>query len=338
MVRADLNKRAGEVAGMFDEVAGGYDRTNSVLSFGLDGLWRAATVRAAAPLGGERVLDLAAGTGASSAALSRGGATVVAADFSPGMIEVGRRRHPDIEFVEADAAALPFDDAEFDVVTISFGLRNVEDPRAALAEMSRVLKPGGRVVVCEFSTPRLPIFRTAYDAYLRVVMPAVVRLASSNSAAYGYLAESIRDWPDQETLSRWLRGAGFSRVAHRDLTLGVVALHRGRKPAAVRRHRRASADTTAGSAGDTATGSTPVTPMVEPTTTPVAPPQPAPADPDAPAAPDGEVVTGSEAAPIVLPTITPAEPAASASSDDDRAGGGAADAHHDRPADPGSDA
>ena len=147
------------------------------------------------------------------------------------MIEVGRRKHPGITFVEADAMNLPFADNEFDAVTISFGLRNIEDPKKALGEMFRVLKPGGRLVVCEFSKPPRAIFRAGYTAYMRFIMPAVVDAASSNPEAYTYLADSIRDWPDQVTLSQWIRGAGFTRVAYRNLTVGVVALHRGHKPA-----------------------------------------------------------------------------------------------------------
>jgi demethylmenaquinone methyltransferase/2-methoxy-6-polyprenyl-1,4-benzoquinol methylase len=230
MSKADMNKRSGEVAGMFDGVAKHYDRTNTVLSAGNAVLWRMAMVRALAPVAGERVLDLAAGTGTSSAALARTGARVVAVDFSPGMIEEGRKRHKKIEFVEADVQRLPFGDNEFDGVAISFGLRNVEDPKAALSEMYRVLKPGGRVVICEFSKPPIAILRAGYWAYLKYVMPLVVDRTSSNPAAYGYLAESIREWPDQGELSQWMRAAGFIRVAYRNLTGGVVALHRGRKP------------------------------------------------------------------------------------------------------------
>jgi demethylmenaquinone methyltransferase / 2-methoxy-6-polyprenyl-1,4-benzoquinol methylase len=166
------------------------------------------------------------------------------------MIEEGRRRHPSIEFVEADAEALPFPDDSFDAVTISFGLRNVNRPQVALEEMYRVLKPGGRVVICEFSTPPVAVVRFGYAVYLRVILPVVTRLTSTNASAYAYLRESIDDWPDQGTLSAWLRGVGFARVAHRDLTFGVVALHRGRKPvdAAVRAsatRRRASRERTA---------------------------------------------------------------------------------------------
>jgi len=218
---------------MFDGVARRYDRTNSVLSLGNSFMWRLATVRAIAPQRGERILDVAAGTGTSSAPLARAGAQVTAVDISPGMIALGRRKHPKVEFVEGDAMKLPFDEGTFDAVTISFGLRNVADPKKALEEMFRVLKPGGRLVICEFSTPPRAIFRAGYTAYLKYVMPKVVEVTSSDSEAYGYLADSIWDWPDQGTLSQWIRGAGFSRVAYRNLTTGVVALHRGRKPVTV---------------------------------------------------------------------------------------------------------
>ncbi len=229
--RADMEKRPDEVSGMFDDVARGYDRTNDLLSVGNSILWRIATVKAIAPQAGERVLDVAAGTGTSSAAIARSGAKVVAVDFSPGMIAEGRRRHPGIEFVEADAMRLPFGDEEFDAVTISFGLRNIADPIVALGEMYRVLKPGGRLVVCEFSHPVNPLMRVGYEGWMKVAMPVLAKLASSNPDAYRYLVESIRQWPAQQTLSQWIRGVGFARVAYRNLTGGVVALHRGRKPA-----------------------------------------------------------------------------------------------------------
>ncbi len=225
-----MEKQPDEVSGMFDGVARHYDRTNAIMSVGNAQFWRAATVRAVDPRSGERILDVAAGTGTSSAALARTGATVVALDFSAGMVEEGRRRHPELEFVEADAETLPFGDDEFDAVTISFGLRNVEHPKTALAEMYRVLKPGGRLVVCEFSKPPRALFRTGYAAYMKFVMPVVAAVASSNKDAYGYLRESIQQWPDQGTLTQWIRGVGFTRVAYRNLTAGVVALHRGHKP------------------------------------------------------------------------------------------------------------
>jgi len=231
--RADLGKDPSRVSGMFDEVAAGYDRTNTVLSLGQDRLWRVATTRAVAPRPGQRILDLAAGTGASSVSLARSGAEVVAGDFSRGMIAEGRRRHggiPNLSFVEADAMALPFDDDAFDVVTISFGLRNVNDPRAALAEMLRVTAPGGKLVICEFSHPQSAVFAGLYRFYNDRVLPVVAKTVSSNADAYDYLNESIRDWPDQKTLSGWIRDAGWQTVAHRDLTFGIVALHRAVKP------------------------------------------------------------------------------------------------------------
>ncbi len=240
MATADLNKQPDEVSAMFDEVARKYDRTNAVLSVGNSWLWRFHTVRAIAPIEGERILDIAAGTGTSSAAIARSGAEVVAVDFSPGMIEVGKKKHPTIDFIEADAMALPFSANEFDAVTISFGLRNIKDPRKALKEMYRVLKPGGRIVVCEFSHPSRAVLKAGHGVYLKHVVPFVAGFSSSNPDAYTYLAESINDWPDQATLSQWLRGAGFTRVAHRNLTSGVVALHRGHKPARTPRAKAAA--------------------------------------------------------------------------------------------------
>ncbi|MGK9147569.1 demethylmenaquinone methyltransferase [Plantibacter flavus] len=233
MNRADLSKQPEQVSAMFDDVSTKYDRMNAVLSVGNDALWRVATTRAVGPAAGERILDLAAGTGTSSASLARNGAHVVAADFSPGMIAVGRAKYADrrdIEFVEADATKLPFGDEEFDATTISFGLRNVVRPKDALAEMLRVTKPGGRIVICEFSTPTLAPMRAAYNLYLDRVMPLVAGVASSNAEAYTYLNDSIRAWPSQPELAGWLREAGYEQVAYRNLTGGIVALHRGLKP------------------------------------------------------------------------------------------------------------
>jgi demethylmenaquinone methyltransferase/2-methoxy-6-polyprenyl-1,4-benzoquinol methylase len=158
----------------------------------------------------------------------------VAADFSPGMIEVGRRRQagmPNIVFVEADATKLPFGDEEFDAVTISFGLRNVNEPKLALAEFFRVAKPGGRLVICEFSHPPAP--SCARVPRVPALRDAAARAASSsNDTAYEYLNESINAWPDQRTLAGWIRDAGWVDVEWRNLTMGVVALHRARKPLA----------------------------------------------------------------------------------------------------------
>ncbi|WP_347755955.1 class I SAM-dependent methyltransferase [Agrococcus sp. ProA11] len=230
MSRADMQKDPNEVAGMFDATAKRYDLLNSLLSGGNDKLWRIHMQRAVRPKPGERILDVAAGTGASAAPMAKAGALVTALDLSQGMIEEGRKRHPDIEFVHGTAEELPFEDDTFDAVTISFGLRNVQNPRAALSEFLRVLKPGGRVVICEFSQPPVNVVRRSYELYLRTLLPGMARAASSNPESYRYLVESIRAWPEQEVLSQWIRTAGFTRVAHRNLTMGVVALHRGRKP------------------------------------------------------------------------------------------------------------
>lgn len=231
MTRAFLDKDPAEVAAMFDEVAPRYDLTNTVLSLGQDRRWRRA-VRAALDLRpGQRVLDLAAGTATSSGALARTGADVVGCDFSLGMLRVGRQAgHERVDLVAGDALRLPFTDAAFDAVTISFGLRNTADPSRALGELLRVTRPGGRLVVCEFSAPTWPPFRTAYTEYLIRALPPLARRVSSDPAAYAYLAESIRAWPDQPGLARLLQDAGWARVAWRNLSGGIVALHRGFRP------------------------------------------------------------------------------------------------------------
>ena len=210
---------------MFDAVARRYDLTNTVLSLGQDRGWRTAVRAAIAPGAGERILDLAAGTGVSTAALSP--AYAVACDFSLGMLGAGTREVPK---VAGDALRLPFRDGAFDAVTISFGLRNTADPGAALRELARVTRRGGRLVVCEFSTPTFGLFRTVYLEYLMKALPVVARRVSSNPVAYEYLAESIRAWPDQPALAALLAGAGWRDVAWRNLTGGIVALHRARRP------------------------------------------------------------------------------------------------------------
>lgn len=230
MTRAQLDKKAVDVASMFDTVAEKYDLTNDVLSLGQDRRWRRAVVKAVAARQGERVLDIAAGTGTSSEPWADQEIQVVPADFSLGMLKVGRRRRPDMAFTAADALALPFADASFDVVTMSFGLRNVQDTEAALREFQRVTKPGGRLVICEFSQPVNTPFRTVYTEYLMRLLPQIARRTSSNPESYVYLAESIRAWPDQAALAAIIERAGWARVGWQNLTGGVVALHTAVKP------------------------------------------------------------------------------------------------------------
>lgn len=211
---------------MFDEVAPRYDVTNDVLSMGQDRLWRRATARALALGPGDRVLDIAAGTGTSSEPMANAGVNVVPADFSIGMLHVGRRRRPDLPFLAADAMRLPFADGAFDAVTMSFGLRNVADPTQALVEFRRVTRPGGRLVVCEFSQPVNAAFRRIYLRYLMGALPPVARRVSSNPDSYVYLAESISVWPDQRALAEMVQAAGWHDVEWRNLSGGIVALHR----------------------------------------------------------------------------------------------------------------
>lgn len=211
---------------MFDAVARRYDLTNDVLSLGQDRRWRREVLDALAPRPGERVLDLAAGTGTSSQPFVDAGATVVPCDFSLGMLQVGKRAKPGLPFTAGDGTELPFRAATFDAVTISFGLRNIVDPLAGLRELRRVTKPGGRIVVCEFSHPTWRPFRTLYDEYLMRTLPPVARAMSSSPDAYVYLAESIRAWPDQRGLAVMMTEAGWVAPAWKNLTGGIVALHR----------------------------------------------------------------------------------------------------------------
>jgi demethylmenaquinone methyltransferase/2-methoxy-6-polyprenyl-1,4-benzoquinol methylase len=229
VARADLHKRPEEVQAMFDDVAKRYDITNDILSLGQDRRWRTAVLAAVDARAGQRILDLAAGTGTSSQPFAYAGAYVVPCDFSLGMLQVGKQARGHLPFVAGDATRLPFADDSFDAVTISFGLRNIVDPDAGLREMLRVTKPGGTLVVCEFSSPTWAPFRTLYVEYLMRALPTVARTVSSNPEAYVYLAESIRAWPDQPGLSQRIEDAGWSRCEWRNLSGGIVALHRARK-------------------------------------------------------------------------------------------------------------
>ncbi|MFC0676188.1 demethylmenaquinone methyltransferase [Brachybacterium hainanense] len=230
MSRADLEKKPHDVAGMFDSIAGRYDIMNDVAALGQVRGWRRAMVASLDLRSGDTVLDLAAGTGTSTAAIEAAGARVVAADFSLGMMREGRRRQPHLPFIGADAQRLPFADDAFDAAVISFALRNVQDPRAGLAEMVRVVRPGGAVVVCEFSTPSNALFRRVYRKYLMRAIPAVASRLASQSDAYSYLSESILAWPDQDELREWFGGAGLVGTQYKNLSGGIVALHRGYVP------------------------------------------------------------------------------------------------------------
>ena len=230
MSKADLSKKPQQVAEMFDGVAKSYDKANDLLSFGSARIWRRKVAKLVNSQPGQIILDLAAGTGSSSAVFLREGVRVVAADFSRGMLEEGRKRHRDIEFVFADASALPFADKEFDTVTISFGIRNVEKTELALGEMFRVLKPGGKLVVCEFSRIPNRFLHSLYRFYLRKILPGLSALVSKTPEAYSYLAESIDVWPSQQELLKIIESAGFESVGYINQTFGIVAIHSGFRP------------------------------------------------------------------------------------------------------------
>lgn len=230
MSKATLEKMPKDVAKMFDAVGEKYDITNTVLSFGQDRVWRRRTRERLDLKSGELVLDLAAGTAVSTEELAKSGAWCVACDFSQGMLAAGK--HRDVPKVCGDGMKLPFADNTFDAVTISYGLRNIHDFRAGLAEMARVTKPGGRLTVAEFSTPTVPVFKTVYKEYLMRLLPPVARLVSSNPDSYEYLADSIRAWPNQEDLAKAINENGWENAGWQNLTFGIVALHSATKPAA----------------------------------------------------------------------------------------------------------
>jgi demethylmenaquinone methyltransferase / 2-methoxy-6-polyprenyl-1,4-benzoquinol methylase len=229
MTRASLDKQPADVAAMFDRTAERYDLLNDLLSGGQDRIWRKAVAKAVDARPGERVLDLAAGTGTSSESFMTYGTRVIACDFSQGMLKVGVQRRGQgkdgLTFVAGDALRLPFQDGSFDAVTISFGLRNVADVDQALREMRRVTRPGGRILVCEFSTPPNPVVRFGYRQHLTHGLPLIAKV-SSNPESYGYLGESILAWPDQPALAAMLREAGWTSAKWRNLSFGVAAMHK----------------------------------------------------------------------------------------------------------------
>jgi demethylmenaquinone methyltransferase/2-methoxy-6-polyprenyl-1,4-benzoquinol methylase len=229
VARANLNKDPDDVSKMFDGVANRYDFLNDLLSLGRTKVWRKVVTSIIGPKPGLKILDIAAGTGSSTRPLVDAGADVTALDFSAGMIEIGRKRHKDIKFVQGDALNLPFEENVFDVTTISFGLRNTSNIDSALKDSLRVTKPGGKIVIAEFSHPSNSIFRFIYLNYLMKAIPIISKKISKNPDAYVYLAESIRAWPDQEGLASKMRDAGWKSVAWQDLTFGIVAVHIGFK-------------------------------------------------------------------------------------------------------------
>ena len=229
MARANLNKDPDDVSRMFDGVANRYDFLNDLLSLGRTKAWRRVVTTIIGPKPGIKILDIAAGTGASTRPLVDAGADVIAVDFSAGMINVGKKRNKDIKFVQGDALNLPFEDNSFNVTTISFGLRNTSNINLALKDALRVTKAGGRIVIAEFSHPSNFLFRKIYLNYLMKALPIISRKISKNPEAYVYLAESIRAWPNQEGLASKMRDAGWKSVAWQDLTFGIVAVHIGYK-------------------------------------------------------------------------------------------------------------
>jgi|TARA_B110000914_G_scaffold62507_1_gene54382 demethylmenaquinone methyltransferase/2-methoxy-6-polyprenyl-1,4-benzoquinol methylase len=234
-----VEEKAGKVAEVFHSVAGKYDLMNDLMSGGVHRLWKRMTIEMSGVRRGDTVLDIAGGTGDLTAKFSRivgPEGTVILADINDSMLRVGRDRLTDlgivnnVKFSQADAQYLPFPDNSFDVITIAFGLRNVTDKDLALRSMLRVLKPGGRLLVLEFSSPVNPLLSKIYDTYSFSILPKLGKLFASDADSYQYLAESIRMHPDQETLQGMMDNAGFANTDFHNMTGGVVALHRGVKP------------------------------------------------------------------------------------------------------------
>lgn len=235
----DVEEKAGKVADVFHSVAGSYDLMNDLMSGGIHRLWKRMTIEMSGVRKGHKVLDIAGGTGDLAAKFSRivgPEGTVVLADINDSMLKVGRDRLVDrgivdnVQFSQADAQHLPFPDNTFDIITIAFGLRNVTDKDMALRSMLRVLKPGGKLLILEFSTPKNTVLSKVYDTYSFSILPKLGKLFANDADSYQYLAESIRMHPDQNTLLEMLTTAGFANADFHNMTGGVVALHRGVKP------------------------------------------------------------------------------------------------------------
>ena len=237
--KVNVEEKAGKVAEVFHSVAGNYDLMNDLMSGGIHRLWKRVTIEMSGVRSGHSVLDIAGGTGDLAAKFSRivgPEGTVVLADINDSMLKVGRDRLVDrgitdnVRFSQADAQYLPFPDNTFDVITIAFGLRNVTDKDMALRSMLRVLKPGGKLLVLEFSKPPNTVLSKIYDGYSFNILPKLGKLFANDADSYQYLAESIRMHPDQDTLLGMMDAAGFNNTDYHNMTGGIVALHRGVKP------------------------------------------------------------------------------------------------------------